>query len=97
MRITDIQRAFIGYRENSATSRKTGSIEASEPQDIVSASSSGNLTLPDLLRLTSAENPQREAFLTALSESLRAGLVTSDPTAVATSILRKSFTGGGQR
>src|SRR4051794_32675561 len=91
MRITDTQRPYTAYAEASAKSRNSGAGQTIGTQDMVGRGFSGSLTLPDLLHLTSTQNPRREAFLTALSESLRAGLHTSDPAAVAKSILRSGF------
>ncbi len=50
-----------------------------------------SLSLPSMLALTAPEHPQRQAFLTAMSQSLRAGLLASDPDQVAGSLMARGF------
>src|SRR4051794_8743519 len=91
MRITETQTAFAAYASGPAKTRSAAAVSSAESEGVSGYGSSGSLSLPDLLRLTSTENPERHHFLTALSQSLRSGLETTDPSHVATSILRNGF------
>jgi hypothetical protein len=92
MRIADTNRAGIAFEPQSPKGRNATARAGQESaQDEVSFQGSGSLSLPEMLRLTEPGHPQRESFLSALSQSLRAGLHETDPSRVATSILQRGF------
>lgn len=91
MRIPEIYRTGISYiRPSSEKPNQTGSV--SQPgEDRISFQRAGVMTLPQMLELTSSDHPNRASFLTALSESLRAGLHVTNPADVASSMLQRGF------
>ena len=92
MRIADTNRAGIAFEPQSLKSRNiTARAKQESVQDEVTFERSASLSLPEMLRLTEPGHPQRESFLSALSQSLRAGLHQTDPSRVAASILQRGF------
>ncbi|MBC8167527.1 MAG: hypothetical protein H7Y20_16860 [Bryobacteraceae bacterium] len=90
MRITDTSNARLGW-ERSDLRLRPAAANADQPRDHVVFAASSSPSLPDMLKLTSPDHPQRESFLTALAETMRAGLHVTDTSAVAGSILRRGF------